>query len=156
VGNLLQLKSQTSSTSKRYKHGDKREDGYRFQGYKKEGRGVWLTEESFHKCKVHAALSSSRSRSKKQNLPFDLDIAYLLEIFPKDNKCPIFGIDLVWGSESGYANSPSLDKIYPSLGYVKGNVVWVSMYANRLKSDHSLDTLRTLLAFYEKLERRKE
>lgn len=77
-----------------------------------------------------------------------------MEIYPEDGKCPIFGIDMEFG---GIQNtSPSLDRIHPAIGYVKGNVMWVSGYANTLKSVNTLDTLRTLLAFYENLERRNE
>lgn len=164
MGNLLQLTLQTNTTQKRFSEGDIREDGYIFRAYLKRklvsGEVVaneqWLSPESYHRYRMTHALTSARKRAADQNLPFDIDVNHLLSIYPKDNKCPIFGIELSWGDKSGRETSPSLDKIHPALGYVVGNVVWISNYANRLKSDHSLDTLRTLLAFYEKLERRNE
>lgn len=97
-------------------------------------------------------LNNARKRANKKKLPFDIDIDFLVDIFPKDYKCPVFGISMSWGDAEGRDNSPSLDRIHPALGYVKGNVIWVSCYANRLKSDHSIETLRTLLRFYERLE----
>jgi hypothetical protein len=39
-------------------------------------------------------------------------------------------------------SSPSLDKIIPSRGYVKGNVMVVSSKANLMKSDASVTELR--------------
>lgn len=97
-------------------------------------------------------MHKAKLRAEDNNLPFDLDINYLVEIFPADMRCPVFGIQMFWGKEGGIETSPSLDRIVPALGYVKGNVIWISRYANRLKSDHTLETLRTLLRFYERLE----
>jgi hypothetical protein len=158
------LTLQATSTQKQYKAGDIREDGYIFKCYDSKlntaGSRItyesWLSPETYQKYKIRVALGGAKRRAKDASVPFDLNYAYLEEIFPKDNKCPIFGIEMEWGRENGQNNSPSLDRIHPALGYVKGNVIWISMYANRLKQDHSLDTLRTLLAFYENLERRKE
>lgn len=116
----------------------------------------WLSPESYQRAKIGAVAGNCRRRANSTSIPYNLDIDYLESIYPKDNKCPIFGIELEWGLENGHNNSPSLDRIHPALGYVKGNVIWISMYANRLKQDHSLETLRALLAFYEDLERRKE
>jgi hypothetical protein len=75
---------------------------------------------------------------------------HLLDIFPKDNICPVFKTKMIWGGETGVETSPSLDKIIPEKGYVKGNVVWVSRRANRIKSDASLKELEQLYKFYVK------
>jgi hypothetical protein len=139
-----------SSTSKQFSFGDIREDGFIFAKYNKFDKPVWYSPKAFHKDKITTAWHNAKKRAEKKNIPFDIDTDYLMEIFPKDNKCPIFGIDLVWGGER--KTSPSLDRIHPHLGYVRGNLVWVSDYANTLKAANSLDTLRTLLTFYERLE----
>lgn len=55
--------------------------------------------------------------------------------------CPILGIPLVIGGRRS-ANSPSLDRIIPSRGYVPGNVRVVSDRANRIKGDRNLSQLR--------------
>jgi hypothetical protein len=47
-------------------------------------------------------------------------------------------------------NSPTLDRIIPSLGYVRGNVKVISMRANVLKHNASLDELKKLVAWLEK------
>ena len=146
---------QASSTLKRYKKGDKREDGFLFQGYTNQTE-IWLSPKSYNRDRINSCMHKAKVRAEEASFPYDLTIEYLIEIFPGDMKCPVFGIQMFWGKEGGIETSPSLDRIVPALGYVKGNVIWISRYANRLKSDHTLDTLRTLLAFYENLERRNE
>ena len=80
-------------------------------------------------------LSRARRRAKSADLPFDIDLDYLSSI-PSD-VCPILGVTLSWCSGSKYRedSAPSLDKIDPALGYVKGNVAWLSWRANRIKND---------------------
>lgn len=55
--------------------------------------------------------------------------------------CPVFGIPVLVGP-SRSPNSPSLDRIVPSQGYVPTNVRVISDMANRLKGAHSLQELR--------------
>jgi hypothetical protein len=80
-------------------------------------------------------LSRARRRAKEDNLAFDIDLDYVMSL-PSDT-CQIFGLELTWcaGSKIRTEDSPSLDKINPALGYVKGNVAWVSWRANRIKND---------------------
>lgn len=69
--------------------------------------------------------------------------------------CPILGLPLfvMVGTKGGGPNSPSLDKIEPSRGYVPGNVIVISNRANRLKSDASVEELRAIASFYATFER---
>jgi len=46
--------------------------------------------------------------------------------------------------------TPSLDKIIPSKGCIKGNIVVISDIVNRLKSDASLEDLKKIINFYIK------
>ena len=56
--------------------------------------------------------------------------------------CPVLGVPLILGaSRSRY--SPSLDRIRPTLGYVRGNVRVISDQANRLKGAVGCGELRT-------------
>ena len=73
-------------------------------------------------------VQSARSRAKKYNLPFD--ITHEDVVVPEF--CPYLGIKLVPFSEW---SSPSLDKIIPELGYVKGNIQVISMKANTMKNN---------------------
>ena len=64
--------------------------------------------------------------------------------------CPALGIKMMVGTnEKGNWRSPSLDRIIPELGYVKGNVVIVSFKVNRVKNNSSLEELTKITNFYE-------
>ena len=86
---------------------------------------------------------SSKKRAKKRGLPFDLTI----EELEVPEKCPVLGLDLKVGSSSSRDISPSLDRIVPELGYVKGNIRVISLRANRLKSDASIEELEAILKY---------
>jgi len=86
------------------------------------------------------ACSKIKSKSKTNNIDFDLDPQYLKEIYPRDGKCPALGFVFKRGDHTGsLQESPTLDKLIPSKGYVKGNVHWVSRVANTIMSDGTPD-----------------
>lgn len=79
-------------------------------------------------------LNGSRGRAKARGLPFNIE----LEDLDLPDVCPVLGIPLQIsrsGSQSSF--SPSLDKIIPERGYVKGNVQIISARANKMKADAS-------------------
>ena len=49
---------------------------------------------------------------------------------PHVTHCPVLGVELTIGLGAIHDFSPTLDKIRPELGYVKGNVIVVSKLAN--------------------------
>lgn len=79
----------------------------------------------------------AKVRARKKQLPFN--------ITPKDifipQYCPILGIELKPDDRGFRSSSPSLDRITPELGYVKGNIQVISLRANLLKRDASLEDL---------------
>jgi len=83
-------------------------------------------------------VSRAKRRAKDEGLPFDIDLEYVLSL--PHEKCPALGMNLAWCASSGFRadDAPSLDKMLPHLGYVRGNVAWVSWRANRIKSDATL------------------
>jgi hypothetical protein len=81
-------------------------------------------------------MAKVRERAKEKNLPNDLDIDFLESIATE--KCPVFGITFVWGQTGNGRDDkwgPSLDRVIPELGYVKGNVVFISVLANNIKQN---------------------
>lgn len=87
-------------------------------------------------------LRSAKYRAKKNNIPFDLDEAYLESI--RTDFCPYLGTKMVYGGQgSNNPNAASLDKIIPELGYIKGNVQFVSYKANTMKNNASPEELVT-------------
>lgn len=88
-------------------------------------------------CISSMANSNAKKRSAKKNLPYNLDTAYLKSIFPKDFMCPILDYKMVVNDKVVGKLSPTLDRINPRLGYVKGNVEFVCMLANHMMSNAS-------------------
>jgi hypothetical protein len=83
-------------------------------------------------------LYKARSRTKERKLPFcnlEREDIIIPEI------CPILGIPLKKGLKGPIASSPSLDRIIPELGYVKGNVQVISQRANVMKNDATPEEL---------------
>ena len=90
-----------------------------------------------------------KSRAKKAGIAFDLEVSDI--VIPA--VCPVLGIVLTPHEGKGYhPSSPSLDRIKPRLGYIKGNVRVISNRANLLKNDASAEELRRVLADLEVLE----
>lgn len=118
-----------------FKCGDVREDGYVFSHYRPTGHAQWYSQDSHHKNRVAAAVRAARRRALEKGLPVDIDAEYAQSLFPADGLCPALGIQMSWGSAEGRSTSPSLDRIVPSKGYVRGNVQWISHKANSIKSD---------------------
>lgn len=89
-------------------------------------------------------LSGARKRASQLGLPFDLTKEDL--VIP--SVCPVLGIPVYSVSGKGPGdNSPSLDRLIPHLGYVRGNVVVISQRANRIKNDASAEELETVASW---------
>lgn len=86
-----------------------------------------------------------KTTAKKYSVPFDLTVNDI--VIP--SHCPVFGIELSFGGDRN--SSPSVDRIIPSRGYVKGNIVVVSYRANRIKNDATIDELNKVAQFYAEL-----
>lgn len=141
------------TTATRIKKGTTRADGRLFWSYRKEGekeREIWITQDAYHRGKLLVMLSHARTRSSNCNLPFDLDIEHLCSIYPSDGICPALGIALSWfgGRTEG---SPSLDRIKPNNGYIKGNVAIISDLANRIKSNATTDQVIRVANYLKEL-----
>jgi hypothetical protein len=89
-------------------------------------------------------LYSARSRAKKKGWKCDIE----LEDIVIPDVCPVLGLPLMLPTGKGRGpNSPSIDRINNSLGYIKGNIQIISWRANNLKSDATVEELEKLLAF---------
>lgn len=90
---------------------------------------------------------NKKSSVKQQGIPFELDKKYLESIWV--DTCPVFGTKLVKRTEEFSDNTAELDRIVPELGYIKGNVRWISKRANRLKSDATIEELKKIIKYME-------
>lgn len=80
-------------------------------------------------------------------MPFDLTLDYVDELLLATAECPILRVPLVRGDGGGRDNSPSLDRKVPGLGYVPGNVQFISNAANRIKGALTVPDVERLLAY---------
>jgi hypothetical protein len=118
------------------KRGDMRADGHIFSHYKNGGKyEQWDAPEALHRHRIRLTCSRAKERATAKKLPFDIDDVYLLSVFPSDGLCPALGVPMIWGDTSGRDCSPSLDRRIPELGYVRGNVAFISDKANRIKTN---------------------
>lgn len=80
--------------------------------------------------KIQDMVTRAKNRAVEKGVPFNLvreDIEFV-------ETCPLLGIQLNWGGGPRDKNTPSLDRIIPEKGYVKGNVRIISNLANMMKS----------------------
>ncbi len=89
--------------------------------------------------------NAAKQRARKQGIPFNIEVS---DVIVPDT-CPVLGFHLERTPKAAGPNSPSLDRIKPELGYVKGNVEVISQRANLLKSNADIDDLKRLIEWME-------
>lgn len=97
-------------------------------------------------------LRAAKFRAKVNNIPFNIDISDI--IIPE--YCPILGIKISLDERQGDMKGPSLDKIIPELGYIKGNIEVICRKANMMKLNCTFEELKlfskNILKYIEKYE----
>jgi len=105
------------------------------------------TKKWYKKNPEKALFFSAKRRAEVNGLEFNID---LLDIVIPDF-CPVFNVKLDKYKEcNNKLNSPSLDRIDPSLGYVKGNIQVISWRANWLKNNGSLAEFEAIVEYLKK------
>lgn len=95
----------------------------------------------------HTMWLSARVRAKKKNIPFNLELSDV--VIP--SFCPLLEIPIRKSKSALSSNSPTLDRIIPAVGYVKGNVRVISHKANTSKSNLTIKEMELLLKNWRKL-----
>ena len=96
-------------------------------------------------------LYAARSRAKKNGLDCTITVDDI--VIPE--LCPALGIKLEARIGAGRSNrehlgnSPSLDRIDNSKGYIPGNVAVISLRANMIKTDATAAELKAVAAYIE-------
>lgn len=82
----------------------------------------------------------AKQRCKKSGREFNIKVSDI--VIP--DKCPILGIEINMnsGKSGAYKNSPSLDRIDNSKGYLPDNIQVISQAANAMKHDASWEELK--------------
>ena len=101
--------------------------------------------------------SKLKERARNKGVGFDLSGEYLAEIWPEDGLCPALKIKMEKGTEGmSVPDSPSIDRISPNLGYIKGNVQWVSKLANQIMSDATPDQVIMVGEYFKNITKELE
>lgn len=83
-------------------------------------------------------------RASVQKIDFNLDVNYMIELYDRQKGlCYYSGFPLNLNKKGGRAkfDTLSVDKVIPSKGYTKGNVVLCLNCVNIFKNDHELSTI---------------
>lgn len=113
-----------------------------------------LTREGYAKL----LLRGVRQRTKPKGTPggrsarANITERDILAVWPKDDRCPILGTAFIFGpvDYNNRENIPSLDRIDPRKGYVKGNIAVMSWRANTIKNDATPEEIRKLAKWSSK------
>lgn len=92
---------------------------------------------------VYALLRNSKKRARARGLEWNLtrsDISV-------PTLCPILGIPLRKNRGTLSKDSPSLDRVDNSKGYVPGNVQVISFWANTMKDNLTLEQIERLYLY---------
>jgi len=92
----------------------------------------------------NSRLISTRTKARQYKIPFDLDLNYFIKLYELQNKKCFYTdvtMDCQQAGKGISKNSFSIDKIIPSKGYIKGNVVFCCNRINIIKNDLSLEEI---------------
>jgi hypothetical protein len=98
------------------------------------------------KNKERIILNNAKRRSIKNNLDFNLTINDI--IIP--THCPVLGIELCRDAPKVSPNSPTLDRIDNTKGYVKGNICIISHKANQIKNCGTLEDHQKIVEYMQR------
>jgi hypothetical protein len=104
---------------------------YRKMGY---GPGERVSRDR-RNLPAYTMWANAKHRAATKGLPFTL----VLEDIVIPDICPLLGIPIIKGRGAYSEHSPTMDRLVPSLGYTKENTWVISMRANRIKQDASLE-----------------
>lgn len=91
-------------------------------------------------------ITNAKKKSEIKNLPFDLDVNFLLELYKNQNgKCFYTGIEIMHNIGVCSFNSISLDRINPGNGYIKDNVVFCANGINSFKGNSTIEEFKEIL-----------
>lgn len=95
---------------------------------------------------LHELKQQLYRHAKKRALTKELEFNIELRDIHIPKKCPILKVPLICSTRY----SPSIDRIYPDKGYVKGNIAVISTLANSMKANA---TPKELLIFARNIKK---
>ena len=116
------------------------------------GRNYQAKRRQDFEYRLQMLLNASKQRAVLKQREHSLTLQDIKELYPINNKCPIFGFDLEFNSAGFRETSPSLDRIDSSKGYTRDNVQVISWKANRIKSYATVEELEAVVSFMKQGE----
>lgn len=107
--------------------------------------GANWDNDNWRKSEIYHAMREKFRNKKANNYDWEFTINFGDIDFP--THCPILGIELDYFAPGRAENSPSFDRVNPTLGYIKGNVAIVSWRANRIKNDGTAEEHQKIADF---------
>lgn len=89
---------------------------------------------------------NAKARAYKKGVEFGITVEDI-KITPN---CPVCGVVMKIGGKGGGPCSPSLDRIIPNKGYVKDNVKVICKSCNSVKSDATVEQLKSIIEYIER------
>lgn len=102
----------------------------------------WHQQDRLNKPE-HYLFLETRKRANSEGIKFDLEESDI----QIPDVCPILQIKLQQHIDFARDDSPSIDRLIPSKGYVKGNCFIISYKANRMKQDNTLEDLEKIVKY---------
>jgi len=93
--------------------------------------------------KIREVITTSRKSYESKDRKY---VSWEAVEYPK--VCPVLGIELDWGKNGRQPNSPSLDRIDPTKGYIPGNVMMISDLANSMKNNATPEQLNQFSRYH--------
>ena len=118
------------------------------KAYKEQQYLRWGDKEQVEWTEKRLKYRNKERAAKSLGIPFEIEFHEIN--WP--TYCPMLGVLLNYCAEKREENSPSFDRIDPSLGYVKGNVQIISWRANRLKNDGTAEEHRKIADYLDKMK----
>lgn len=126
------------------------------EDFYKRGTGYQGRASSCKGCELPAAVNrhrgmstelrlykAAKQRAAREGTSFTITVKDI--VVPKF--CPVLGVELKHNQGGPGVDSPSLDKVIPSLGYIPGNIAVVSMKANTIKDKYSYEELSAVVSW---------
>jgi hypothetical protein len=99
-------------------------------------RSKRYSKEQLKKNPFKYICGKKKSQAKYHGINFDISPEYLEKMWNKQNGlCFALAVPLDLYSPEPHDYKASLDRIVPEMGYIEGNVTWLSSLANRVKTN---------------------
>lgn len=112
-------------------------------------KGEWFLSRFNLKRRLGSLAAAAKNRATAKKLPYNINTDYIIDLwYAQGMQCPVSGrmldLESYGGKTQVNPDAPSIDRIEPSLGYVRGNVRLVTYWTNVLLNEYGHDLLLEL------------